>query len=323
MTDGPEQPAPRPAAGAARVELEELLQGVRRELARRDEDPAGAWVEESAAELATGAKPGWFLAGPEGGIAFYARRGPNAFGHLHTTAGLDAARRLSTALVRHLPADIASVDLGFTGLDPGQERLLAEELSATPGSTVIGRRAMERPLQPADGRLPSSPPPGVERLPVSAVTTEALVELDRAAFRDSVDALLLGGEPGAYRDALQAMLGGRFGRFLGEASTTLVEPEPTRLVGAVLSAERSSRRAIVLDLVVDPARRRRGLGRFLLGWTVRALWALGYESARLWVSVRNTAALGLYREFGFHATLEATIYRWDRPGSTAQPHSAR
>jgi ribosomal protein S18 acetylase RimI-like enzyme len=314
---------PRPAAGAPRWELEELLQQVRRALAARDEDPTGTWVEESATDLASGTKSGWYLPGPEGGIVFYARRGPATFGHLHAVGGRAVARRLAGTLLANLPVDVASLDLGFTGLAPLDERALADGLAAAPGSTVIERQAMERPLTAADGRFPPDPPAGVDRLPVSAVTVEALVELDRLAFRGSTDALLLGNEPGAYRRALEAMLESRLGRFLGEASAALLEPEPTRLVGAVLTAERSSRRAIVLDLVVDPERRRRGLGRFLLGWTLRAVWALGYESARLWVSVRNEAAVELYRTFGFRTTLEATIYRWDRAASVAQPQTSR
>jgi len=316
-------PVPRVATGAPRDELEELLHGVRRALAARDEDPTGAWVEESAGDLARGAKPGWYLPGTDGGIAFYAPRGPAAFGHLHTTGGPEVARRLASALLEGLAPEVRSLDLGFTGLSTPDERALVRTLAANPGSTVIERQALERPLTAADGRFPSEPPAGVERLPVSAVTLEALTELDRLAFTGSVDAFLLGEEPDAYRRALEAMLESRLGRYLGEASAVLVEPDPTRLVGAVLTAERSSRRAIILDLVVDPARRRRGLGRFLLGWTLRAVWALGYESARLWASVRNEAALELYRAFGFRVTLEATIYRWDREPSAAHPQTAR
>jgi ribosomal protein S18 acetylase RimI-like enzyme len=314
---------PRRAAGASRPDLEDLLQQVRHALAARDEDPTGAWVEESATDLASGTRPGWYLPGPEGGIVFYARRGPAAFGHLHTAGGRAVARRLAGTLLANLPADVASLDVGFTGLEPPEERALVDGLATAPGSTVIERRAMERPLTAADGRFPPEPPAGVDRLPVSAVTVEALTELDRLAFRGSADALLLGSEPGAYRRALEAMLESRLGRFLAEASAALVEPEPTRLVGTVLTAERSSRRAIILDLAVDPERRRRGLGRFLLGWTLRAVWALGYESARLWVSVRNEAAVELYRSFGFRTTLEATIYRWDRAASVAQPQTSR
>ena len=315
--------APRPAAGAPRVDLEELLQAVRKELARRDEDPTGAWVEDSAVELASGAKTGVYLPGPQGGLAFFARRGPAAFGHLHTEAGLAVAQRLAAALVAGLPLEVRSLDLGFSGLPVEEERQLVRELATAPGSAVIDRQAMDRPLTAADGRLSLDPPPGADRVPIAAVTVDALADLDRLAFRGTVDELLLGSEPDASRRSLEALLEGRLGRFLGEASTALVEPEPTRLVGAVVSAERSARRAIVLALMVDPERRRRGLGRFLLGWTLRALWALGYESARLWVSVRNEPAVELYRRFGFRVALGATIYRWDRPVSAGQPQSER
>jgi len=321
VSGGPGTAVPRPTTEARRTDLEELLHGVRRELARRDEDPTGAWVEVTAGELATGEKAGWYLPGE--GIAFYARRGAAAFGHLHTLGSIDRARQLATAMLDHLPADVRSIDLGFTGLSSGDERSVALELGQRPGSTVIDRQAMERSLSPADGHLAAEPPAGVDRVPVGAVTVEALAELDRAAFRGSVDELLLGDEPQANRRAIEAILESRLGRFLGEASTALLESEPTRLVGVVMSAERSSRTAIVLALMVDPERRRKGWGRFLLGWTVRALWALGYERVRLWVSVRNAAAVELYREFGFRTVLEAAIYRWDHPVSAAQPQRSR
>ena len=323
MTGARTAPAPRPVAGSQRAELEEILQGVRQALTARDEDPTGAWVEESAAELSGGAKPGWFVPGPRGGIIFYARRGSAAFGHLHTVGDPTVARTLASTLFEQLPADVASLDLGFTGLAPDAERTLVEELARRPGSTVIDRRALERSLGTADGQFSAKPPGGLRLVPVSAVTLEALADLDRRAFQGSTDALLLGHEPSAYRRALEAMLESRLGRFLPEASAALLDEGPTRLVGGVLTAERSPHRALVLDLVVDPERRRRGLGRFLLGWTLRAVWALGYETARLWATVRNAPAMELYRAFGFRTALEATIYRWDRAGAPTQPQTSR
>ncbi len=314
----------RSTAGAPRPILEELLQEIRRELAARDEGPTGAWVEEMAGDLLSGHKPGWYVDEPAArALAFYAPRGPAAYGHLHAPPAGDVGRRLAGALLEHLPADIASLDLGFTGLGADGERELAADLARRPGSTVIPRQAMERTLTALDARLPSDPPSGLERLPARSVTLDALAELDRTAFRGTVDELLLGREPGANLRAMEALLEGRLGRFLDEASAALIEPQPVRLDGAVLCAERSPRRAMVVALMVDPARRRRGLGRFLLGWAMRALWALGYESVRLWVSVPNLAAIELYRSYGFRAVLPATIYRWDRPASAAQPHDAR
>jgi len=321
---GPAGLAPlRATAGAPRAHLEELLHAVRAELRARDEDPSGAWIEETAAELAGGGKVGWYLDPPErGGLLFYARRGPALYAHLHAAGGLAPARRLVAELFERLPPDATSLDLGFTGLAVGDEHLLVAELARRPGSTVIARVALDRDLAASDAQLASEPPGRLERVPVDAVTLDALAELDRAAFEGSIDALLVGEEPGANRRALEAILAGRLGRFLDEASTALVALEPTRLVGAVLCAERSSRRAVIVALMVEPASRRRGLGRFLLGWGLRALWALGYESARLWVSLENVPARELYRRFGFREVLPATIYRWGRPASVAQRQDA-
>jgi ribosomal protein S18 acetylase RimI-like enzyme len=113
------------------------------------------------------------------------------------------------------------------------------------------------------------------------------------------------------------------GRFLDEASTALIEPEPPRLVGAVLTAERTPRRAIYLDFMVDPERQGHGVGRYLLRWGFRALRALGYDRVGLWVTVTNSAARHLYEELGFRRTATALIYRWERPGSDAQAHAPR
>jgi ribosomal protein S18 acetylase RimI-like enzyme len=315
----------RPTAGAPRPVLEELLQQVRRALAARDEEPTGAWVEETATELARGNRPGVYRS-PEdggGGLAFYARRGPAAFAHLHTGAGLAAARALADALLDPLPPEVAWIDLGFSGLSGEDERRLVDELLERPGSLAIAREALERPLTAADGRAAADPPAGVERVPVRAVTLDALAELDRAAFAGSTDDLLLGSEAEAHRRSVEALLDHRLGRFLDEASCALLEGEPVRLVGAVLCAERSSRRAIVLDLMVDPAQRRRGLGRYLIGWSLRALWALGYESVVLWASIDNAPALALYRSLGFRTQRAATIYRWARTPAAPQPQASR
>ncbi len=318
---------PRAAAEAKATELEELLQMVRRDLLLREEAPTGDWVEESARSLRSGDPPGWYLplAGG-GGIAFYRRRGPHGFGHVHAGPGSTAgerAFRLATMLLDHLPADLLSIDLGFTGLPPAGEHALAERLGTRPGSTIIERTAMERTLSAADARLAADPPAGLERVPVRAVTLDALADLDWRAFRGTIDELLIGRGVQEYRHSLEALLQNQLGRFLDDASTAIVEREPTRLVGALFTAERNPRRAIFLDLMVDPERRGKGLGGFLLGWGLRALWALGYQSVRLWVTVANAPARRLYEKMGFVPSATATIYRWDRGGSVAQAQLPR
>ncbi|MGB6501125.1 MAG: GNAT family N-acetyltransferase [Thermoplasmata archaeon] len=319
--------APRSAKGAPRTELEELLLSVRKDLVRREESPSGEWVEETARELWTGARPGWYFPASEGGgVAFYARRGAEAYGHVHAGEGTDRvarATRLGDSLLDGLPREIVSANLGFTGIDGADERACAEALGARPGSTVIRRQSMERPLSAADGGAAPPLPEGLEGIPVRDVTVDALADLDRRAFEGTADAFLLGAGLEGYREVLGSMLEGRLGRFVDEASVALVERSPVRLAAAVLTTEQSIRRAVLVDLMVDPERRRHGLGRYLVTWVLRALWALGYESVRLWVTEANTAARGLYGEFGFRSIGDAVIYRWDRTGSPAQAQPGR
>jgi len=316
--------APRPARGAPRSDLEELLQSVRRELTRREDAPSGTWVEETAQELAAGSRPGWYLRpGATGGLAFGSRRGRELYGHVHVEEGPDPVGRtvaLANALLDEVVATTDSANLGFTGLSLPDERAVVERLAGRPGSTSIARRSMERELTARDGGPAPALPTGLRLVPVREITLEALADLDRRSFAGSVDALLVGASADGNREALRAMLDGRLGRFVDEASAALVGGEPLRLVAAVLSTEQSIRRAILVDLMVDPADRRRGIGRFAMTWVLRALRGLGYDSVRLWVTESNGPALGLYDAFGFRTIGGATIYRWDRPGSALQPH---
>ena len=312
----------RPTAQVRRTDLEEPLQELRRALAEREEAPSGDWVVETARELASGARPGWLL--PGGGIAFYARRGTAAFGHVHA-AGPEAesnAVRLADTLVESLPSDVRSINLGFTGLSAEVERTVVGRLLHRPGAQAIGRRAMEHALGSGDEASPAALPPGLQSVPVRDVTLEALADLDLRAFRGSPDELLIGTAADEYRYVLGTILDGQLGRFVDEASTALIETQPIRLVGAILATEQTIRAATLVDLLVDPERRRRGLGRYLLQWSLRALRGLGYDNARLWVTDANVAALSLYERFAFHPVAEATIYRWDRAGAP-QPHAAR
>jgi ribosomal protein S18 acetylase RimI-like enzyme len=317
---------PRTTAGAPLDLLLELVNSLRRELRRRDEVVAGEWVEATAQELRDGRKPGWYLPPREGGgLAFYSARRREAFGHVHVEGGtddLERAARLAETMLDRVPADLDSIDVGFTGLPAEAEATLSNRLLARPGSRVIERRRMERDLGPEDDRGPAVPPPGLVLVPVRDVTLDALADLDRRAFAGSVDELLIGPDPSDYRRVLETLLDGKLGRFVDEASTALIVPDPPRLVGALLTGEQSPRRAIFLDFMVDPSDRGRGYGRFLFGWGLRALRALGYSSVRLWVTASNGAAIRLYDANGLSVVTTATIYRWDRPGS-AHPHAAR
>jgi ribosomal protein S18 acetylase RimI-like enzyme len=318
---------PRPATHAPVEELLEIVQSLKHELVRREETVAGDWVEGSAADLHAGRKVGWYYPLAQGGgVAFYQRRGTEAYGHVHVEErpnGVGRAAALATTMLDALPPDVEAIDVGFTGLTSEEERALASRLAERPGSTAIERFRMERELGPSDGEAPPGLAKGLALVPVRSVTLEALAELDRKAFLGTLDELLVGRTASDYARVLQSLLEDGLGRFLDEASTALLYEDPPRLIGALLSAEQSPRRAVFVDFIVDPAERGRGYGRFLFRWGLRALWALGYSSVRLWVTSVNTTARHLYEEFGLKVTASASIYRWDRPGSARQPHSAR
>ncbi len=318
---------PRPATQASADELLELVQWVRKELVLREEAPSGDWVESSANDLKAGRRPGFYYPpSTGGGIAFYSARGRDAFGHVHTGPGpdsLERGQRLSRALLEALPPSIRSIAVGFTGLPVEEERNLLQGLATRPGSTVIERRAMERALSEGDGRPVGEPPHALRFVPARDVTLDALAELDVQAFAGSDDALLVGSDVADYRRVIETILEGRLGLFVDEASTTLYRPDPPHLVAALLTTEHSARRAVFVDFMVDPAFQRQGIGRFLLRWGLRALWALGYARVQLWVSLDNAPALRLYETNGFRVTATSLIYRWERPSSGPQPQTAR
>ncbi len=322
MSGGRAVEPPRPASGAPEDELVEIVQMVRRELQLLEEAPTGAWVEETARDLRGGRKSGWYYpTSTGGGLAFFSTRPPDAFGHVHVGPGSDAAERgvrLATALLDGLPPSIRAVDVGFTGLDSASEGRVLADLLRRPGARAIVREAMERSIGPEDDASVGPVPSGLALVPVRRITLDALADLDRRSFAGTVDEMLIGRELTDYRRVLEALLAGSVGRFLDEASTALVEPDPPRLVGAILTTEQSPRRAVFADFFVDPSDRREGRGRYLLQWAIRALRALGHERVRLWVSRENDAARRLYDRLGFRSVAVTTIYRWERPGSHPQ-----
>ncbi|MFZ0892300.1 MAG: GNAT family N-acetyltransferase [Thermoplasmata archaeon] len=306
---------PQSTAVAPPEELLELTHGVQKELRARGETLSTEWVEQSARDLKDGTLAGWYFPLAQGGaLAFYSLRPQRAYGHVHVVEREQAvlhAEQLVRQLRVSLPPTIRTIDIGFTGLTTEDERALWEALRGVPGSVSIVRNAMERPIESADVAQSPRIPTGCRMLAPRATELDALSELDWNAFRASADESLLGSDREEYRRVLSEILAGRLGRFLEEASTGLVDSE-NRLVAALLTGEESTRRAIFLDLMVDPGRRRQGLATFLINWGCRALWALGYASVRLWVTQTNEPAVRLYERLGFRVTATSLIYRWSR-----------
>ena len=314
---------PHPANQATLEDLQELVHEVRKALLARDESPAGEWVERTADALRDGRTPGWYYpARPGAGLAFFSTSGTEAYGHVHVVeaaGAVDRGEKLTGALLENLPPDIRSINIGFTGLSPAHETELLDRLSGRPGSVVIERIGLERSLGSDDGRPPGPAPDGTKLVPLRAVTLDALADLDLRSVHGTVDAMLIGDRFEEYRRVMASVLEGSLGRFLDEASTALFRPEPPRLVGAILSAERSPHKGIFVSFMVDPEFRRRGYGEYLFRWGLRALWALGYERVHLWVTAANEPARRLYERFRLEPTVRSTIYRIVR-GDDAPPH---
>lgn len=71
----------------------------------------------------------------------------------------------------------------------------------------------------------------------------------------------------------------------------------------------------VMNLAVDPARRRRSLGTELLGAGLKYLKEMGARRVELEVRTRNKEAIQLYRKFGF--SIERLITHYYRNGDDA------
>lgn len=315
---------PRPATSARRDDLVELTHALRGELRARGESPTGNWVEELAEDLHTGRIQGWYYPDPSGALGFQSVRGDLAFGHVQSAAGphaLQRATQLVDTLREHMPAKVRAIDVGLTGLTFEQEGELWERLRGRPGAHLIVRCAMERAITPADAAEEPRLPAGMRAVPVAEVSLEALADLDWRAFRNTVDSELFGSDPADYRRVLQELFDSRLGRYLPEASVAVINDEGTELFAGLVTSEQSPRQATYLDLMVDPAHQRAGLGTFLVRWGFRALRALGYGSVRLWVTAANAPARALYEQAGFQAKATASIYRWTRPEPEGQPHS--
>lgn len=308
--------APRPAREVRSDEILDRVGSLRRELVRRGEFLAPGWVDEAVEDLRTGRLTGWVLPESPGpaGIGFVSRRPRRAYGHVHIepgAGGAEAAQRLASTLLASLPATVQRADIGLTGLGAEPEQALAAAVRDWPGVGLLTRSSLERPVR-IGPQSPLPPLPGpLHHWPVRLVPLDALHALDWAAFQGTPDASLVADTPEENREMLRELLEGRLGMFLDAASTVLVDPEG-RLVGAVLVAQQSTTRATVLDLMVDPVGRRRGIGTYLLLWAFRALEALGYDTVGLWVTESNVAARGLYERLGFRPAMTALILIWQR-----------
>lgn len=322
-------PGPRPATEARPDDLLELTHGLRRELLARGEFLPSTWVEEAANDLKAGRLRGWIHGANGGppGLAFFSPRSGRAYGHVHVTAGPNAlgrARELLGTLRDALGASDPRLDVGLTGLTETEEDALRASADSGSGESALLRLAMEVRL--ASDLLAPRLPAGLRQVRVREFSLNELARVDWMAYQGTADESLVADSPAEDARVLAEIQQGLLGRFLDEASTVLVSGDGG-LAGFLFTAEQTPQRGVFLDLVVRPDLRQKGIGGFLLRWGMRALLALGYSSARLWVTESNAPARALYQGLGFRPAGRAVIYRFrpvvGAPASVPQAHSSR
>jgi N-alpha-acetyltransferase 10/11 len=99
-----------------------------------------------------------------------------------------------------------------------------------------------------------------------------------------------------------AAFDGQYGAFLDQAS--FVVESAGKLVAATQVVrdapwDRTPTGPFILEVIVDPDVRRRGIARTLLINTLHQLTVLGYQTASLRVETDNVPALALYQQLGF------------------------
>jgi GNAT superfamily N-acetyltransferase len=101
---------------------------------------------------------------------------------------------------------------------------------------------------------------------------------------------------------MKDMFAGEYGPFWPEASPLVCEGD--KLVAAICTVlkapwERTPTCPFIVDLMVHPDFRRKGLAAFLLQETARTALRAGHTHVALRVLLDNTPAISLYRKLGF------------------------
>ena len=144
----------------------------------------------------------------------------------------------------------------------------------------------------------ASPPAGVVLREARRTDRDRLLELFRRAYGLDADTLF-GGEIDPERDAREYLDEEIFGRPSWDPGSSFVAVAGERAVGSVLT-QRTDTGPLVADLMVDPDRRRGGIGSALLSSCARALLAGGETDLELTVTLSNpNRAYAFYVRRGF------------------------
>jgi mycothiol synthase len=204
------------------------------------------------------------------------------------------------ALLQQLVTEVGPIVFapgGLVGLADDEERTLMNAR----GFERFARSEMRYP--PKLDIPPVHDPLGVSVRPVVATDEPTVARLHLAAFGGTFDQFMYLSDPDPARDSARGvgeMMGGRFGEFLGWASS--LGEAGGRALGASLVV-RAPYGPLLISVMVDPVAQGRGLGRSLVLANLHALRARGETVAALNVTEGNGRAVRLYEHLGFVRTI--------------------
>ncbi|HEX2950892.1 MAG TPA: GNAT family N-acetyltransferase [Armatimonadota bacterium] len=144
-------------------------------------------------------------------------------------------------------------------------------------------------------------PIGYHVLPWSVGYIDMAADVVYRANLGTLDAQLyapfFGDSPAQCRKGLLAILAGRYGTVLQDATVCAFQGDT--LVGINLVIDEEGGLASVVELSVDPQHQHRGLGRALLLQSISVLQQQAFERVELAVTNANTHAYHLYQSLGF------------------------
>lgn len=103
---------------------------------------------------------------------------------------------------------------------------------------------------------------------------------------------------------------GGCGRLVTDASVLIYDKG--QAIGFIIITELSPRQAHLAQVTVLPSYQGRGVGRFLLNYSVARLLSQGFETLSLIVSDGNQRALSMYQTMGFVPVLTFPMFAWEQ-----------
>ncbi|MGI0155359.1 MAG: GNAT family N-acetyltransferase, partial [Thermoplasmata archaeon] len=199
--------------------------------------------------------------------------------------------------VRGIAGPVAFAPGRLAGLTGAEEDLLMQSMG-------FARFVRSEMRLPPDSPTPAVPDPTLSGLRESRASDLAsLARLHELAYRGHFDRYLFLTDPDPARNAeleLEGIVGGKWGEFLPWASWVFEASEGIRAAALVV---RAAYGPLIVDVMVDPALRGRGLGRAVLSATIRGLRGREESAIILNVTDGNRAAVRLYERLGFVRSL--------------------